>query len=145
MALDSPERTLGLVHTARKHFPGLVILARAFDWQDAHDLREAGVDHVYRQSLDTSLRMGADALRLLGFRAYHAERATQTFLRHDEESLRELTESRRGERSTYLSDARRRIEDLERLLLADLADVDLERDAGWDPESLREEFREPRS
>jgi CPA2 family monovalent cation:H+ antiporter-2 len=141
LALDSPERTLELVHTARKHFPNLTILARAFDWQDAHDLHEAGVDHVYRQSLDTSLRMGADALRLLGFRAYHAERATQTFLRHDEESLRELTASRKGERSAYLSDARRRIEDLERILLADLAEADLDRDAGWDPESLREEFR----
>jgi len=141
LALDSPERTLELVHTARKHFPNLTILARAFDWQDAHDLHEAGVDHVYRQSLDTSLRMGADALRLLGFRAYHAERATQTFLRHDEESLRELTASRKGERSAYLSDARRRIEDLERILLADMAEADLDRDAGWDPESLREEFR----
>jgi monovalent cation:proton antiporter-2 (CPA2) family protein len=141
LALDSPERTLELVRTARKHFPNLAILARAFDWQDAHDLREAGVEHVYRQSLDTSLRMGADALRLLGFRAYHAERATQTFLRHDEESLQELTASRRGERSAYLSDARRRIEDLERILLADLAEADLDRDGGWDPESLREEYR----
>jgi monovalent cation:proton antiporter-2 (CPA2) family protein len=141
LALDSPERTLELVHTARKHFPNLTILARAFDWQDAHDLQEAGVEHVYRQSLDTSLRMGADALRLMGFRAYHAERATQTFLRHDEESLRELTASRKGERSAYLSDARRRIEDLEGILLADLAEADLDRDAGWDPESLREEFR----
>lgn len=141
LALDSPERTLELVHTVRKHFPNLTILARAFDWQDAHDLQEAGVDHVYRQSLDTSLRMGADALRLLGFRAYHAERATQTFLRHDEESLRELTASRKGAQSTYLSDARRRIEDLERILLADMAEADLDRDAGWDPESLREEFR----
>jgi len=141
LALGLPERTLELVHTVRKHFPDLTILARAFDWQDAHDLYEAGVDHVYRQSLDTSLRMGADALRLLGFRAYHAERATQTFLRHDEESLRELTASRKGERSAYISDARRRIEDLERILLADMAEVDLDRDAGWDPESLREEFR----
>ena len=141
LALGLPERTLELVHTVRKHFPNLTILARAFDWQDAHDLQEAGVDHVYRQSLDTSLRMGADALRLLGFRAYHAERATQTFLRHDEESLRELTASRKGERSAYLSDARRRIEDLERILLADMAEADLDRDAGWDPESLREEFR----
>lgn len=142
LALGLPERTLELVHTVRKHFPDLTILARAFDWEDAHDLHEAGVDHVYRQSLDTSLRMGADALRLLGFRAYHAERATQTFLRHDEESLRDLTASRKGERSAYLSDARRRIEDLERILLADMAEADLDRDAGWDPESLREEFRD---
>jgi hypothetical protein len=106
-----------------------------------HDLLEAGVQHVYRQSLDTPLRMGAEALGLLGFRAYHAERAAQAFLRHDEVSLRQLTESRHAERSVYLSAARRRIEDLERMLLADLEAADLDRDAGWDPESLREELR----
>ncbi len=99
------------------------------------------MEHVYRQSLDASLRMGADALHMLGFRAYHAERAIQTFLKHDEESLRALTESRRKERSVYLSDARRRIESLEQLLRQDMADPeDLDRDAGWDPESLREEY-----
>jgi len=141
LALDSPERTLALVHSVKSRYPHLEILARAFDWPDAHDLQEAGVEHVYRQSLDASLRMGADALRLLGLRAYHAERATLTFLRHDEESLRTLTRSRAGG-STYMSEARQRIRDLEDLLLADLEEPDLDRDAGWDPESLRDEFKE---
>jgi voltage-gated potassium channel Kch len=142
ISLDSPAATLDLVHTVRKHFPNLRILARAFDWQDAHDLQEAGVERVYRDTLDTSLRTGADALRLLGFRAHHAERATQTFLRHDEESLRELTKSRQGEHSAYITDARRRIQELERILLADLAAPPQDRDAGWDPETLREEYRD---
>jgi monovalent cation:proton antiporter-2 (CPA2) family protein len=143
LAVDGPERTLELAKTARKHFPNLTILARAFDWRDAHDLREAGVEHVYRQTLDTALRMGADTLSLLGFRAYQAHRATQTFLRHDEESLVHLAEWRgREDRSGYLSAARQRIEELEQLLLADLEEEDLDRDAGWDPESLREDFRQ---
>lgn len=140
LALDSPERTLQLVHLAHKHFPHLTILARAFDWSDAHELLAAGVTHVYRDALDTSLRLGADALRALGFRAYHAQRAAQTFLRYDEESLRQLT-AQRTDRSVYMLAARRRIEDLERLLQADLAGVDLDRDAGWDVDSLRDEVR----
>ncbi|MDX1547097.1 MAG: monovalent cation:proton antiporter-2 (CPA2) family protein [Rhodothermales bacterium] len=140
LALDTPERTLRLVHTARKHFPHLTILARAFDWNDAHDLLEAGVTHVYRQALDASLRMGTDALGLLGFRAYQSHRAAQKFLQHDEESLRALTAERRQDRTRYLNAARQRIEDLERLLLADLEDTGLERDAGWDAESLRRDF-----
>jgi CPA2 family monovalent cation:H+ antiporter-2/glutathione-regulated potassium-efflux system protein KefB len=140
IALDSPDRTLELVHTARKHFPQLTIMARAFDWQDAHDLLDAGVTHVYRDTLDTSLRLGADALRLLGFRAYRAHRAAQRFLRHDEESVRELT-GRRADRSVYVSAARQRIEDLERMFEADRAEPALDRDSGWDAESLREEFR----
>jgi CPA2 family monovalent cation:H+ antiporter-2/glutathione-regulated potassium-efflux system protein KefB len=136
LALDTPERTLDLVHTAHKHFPQITILARAFDWQDAHDLLDAGVPYVYRETLDTSLRLGADALRLLGFRAYQAQRAAQTFLRHDEESVRTLT-GQRSDRAVYQLAARQRIADLERILQADLAGVDLARDAGWDAESLR--------
>jgi monovalent cation:proton antiporter-2 (CPA2) family protein len=139
LALDSPETTMALVKTAQKHFPNLTILARAFDWADAHDLQEAGVEHIYRHSLDTSLRMGADALRLLGFRAFHAERATQTFLKHDEESLRTLHESRQENRSRWVSEARQRIQDLEQILLADMAEPELDRDAGWDADPIRED------
>jgi monovalent cation:proton antiporter-2 (CPA2) family protein len=143
LAIDSPEKTLELVETVRKHFPHITILARAFDWEDAHALLEAGVAYVYREALDSSLRMGADALRLLGFRAYQAQRAAQKFLRYDEDSLRELT-GRRADRKVYINAARQRIADLEQLLLADLADGGQERDAGWDAESLREEARSGR-
>jgi CPA2 family monovalent cation:H+ antiporter-2 len=142
LALDTPERTLAMVRVVREHDPHLVILARAFDWADAHDLIEAGVTHVYRQSLDSSVRMGTDALRLLGFRAYQAQRAAQKFLRHDEESLRELTEGRR-DRAVYNNAARQRIETLERILRDDREDEGLERDSGWDAESLRDDFGRP--
>jgi voltage-gated potassium channel Kch len=141
IALDTPERTLALVHTVRKHFPQLTILARAFDWQDAHALMAAGVPHVYRDTVDTSLRLGTDALRLLGFRAYRAHRAAQRFWQHDQESLRELA-GRLGDPTQYVGAARRRIEDLERMFEADRTDPLLDRDAGWDAESLRLEFRD---
>jgi monovalent cation:proton antiporter-2 (CPA2) family protein len=138
IALDSPEKTLALVHTARKHFPQLVILARAFDWSDAYDLVEAGVEHVYRDTLDTALRLGTDAMGRLGFRAHYSHRAARKFLRHDEESLRELT-TRRKE-AGYLGAMRRRIEELEQMFQADLGEPDLSRDAGWDAESLRADY-----
>ena len=57
---------------------------------EAYELLEAGVEHVFRDKLDSSLRLGVEALRLLGFRAHHAHRAAQTFRRHDERALREL-------------------------------------------------------
>jgi CPA2 family monovalent cation:H+ antiporter-2/glutathione-regulated potassium-efflux system protein KefB len=138
LALDTPERTLALAHRVRQHFPHLTIMARAFDWDDAHDLLAAGVTHVYRASIDTSLRLGSDALHLLGFRAHQARRAAQKFLKHDEESVRELTQTR-ADRAGYLSAARRRIEELERQMRADLTDLRLDSDSGWDAESLREE------
>jgi monovalent cation:proton antiporter-2 (CPA2) family protein len=141
LALDSPERTLEVVRIARTHFPHLTILARAFDWDDAYDLHAAGVTHVYRESLDTALRTGEAALRLLGFRAHQAHRAAQTFRRHDERYQRELT-TERADRTMYLSAARERIAELERLLRLDLEARDLDADAGWDAESLREEVRQ---
>jgi Kef-type K+ transport system membrane component KefB/Trk K+ transport system NAD-binding subunit len=143
LALDSPEKTLELVHTAQKHFPNLTIYARAFDWNDAQDLLRAGVAYVYRESADTALRMGAEVMQQLGFRAHHAYRATQTFRRHDELALRELPDMKHDQ-AAYITAARRRIADLEQLLLADLADPQLDRDAGWDPDSLREEARSGR-
>jgi CPA2 family monovalent cation:H+ antiporter-2 len=142
IALDTPERTLQLATTATRHFPRLTILARAFDWQDAHALLDAGVEHVYRESLDTSLRLGTDALRLLGFRGHQAHRAGQRFRRHDEESLRELTAARQ-DGTRYISATRQRVEDLERMFEADRAELLLDHDAGWDADSLREEARTP--
>jgi voltage-gated potassium channel Kch len=142
IALDSPERTLQLVHTVQTHFPHLEIMARAFEWDDAHDLVEAGVAHVYTESLDTSLRAGADALTSLGFRAYHSHRSARQFLRHDEASLSQLTAERRVSRARYMTAARKHIEDLERLLQADLGEFGRDRDLGWDAESLREDVRQ---
>ena len=141
IALDTPERTLALVELAKKHFPDLTIMARAFDWDDSYELIEAGVTYVYREALDTSMRMGTDALRLLGFRAYQAQRAAQTFRQYDNESLFELTK-KRGDRTVFLNSARQRIENLERLLAADQVERDPSRDSGWDAESLRDELRQ---
>ena len=141
LAVDDPGKTLELVHLARRHFPHLTILARAADRSDAYELIDAGVTHIYRETLDTSLGVGVDALRLLGFRGYQAQRAARQFFRHDEESVRLMT-SLRGDRTRYVNLARERIADLERTLLADLEDRDgLDRDAGWDAESLRDEVR----
>lgn len=137
LALDSAEATLSLVHGIRRHYPHLQILARAFDWDDAHALLEAGAHRVYRQQLDTPLRAGAEAMHLLGFRAHQAHRAAQKFLRHDEDMARELT-AHRGDRDRYLNVARERIETLERIMLADLREPGLDRDVGWDAGTQRE-------
>ena len=139
VALDDLKTSRQLVATAEKHFPGITVLARASSRSDAYELLDAGVEHVVRDKLDSSLRLGVEALRRLGFRAHQAHRAAQIFRRHDERALRELAQMRH-DRKRYLSAARRRIEELEELLESDLDDPGEMRDAGWDPESLREEY-----
>ena len=139
LALDSGEKNRELVATARKHFPQVTLLARARNRSEAYELLDAGVEHVFRDKLDSSLKLGVQALRLLGFRAHQAHRAAQTFRRHDEQAVRELA-AMRHDQKLYISTARQRIEDLEELLLGDLADPGEMRDAGWDPDSLRQEY-----
>ncbi len=136
LALDSPEKNRELVATAGKHFPHLKILARASGRGDAYDLLDAGVEHVYRETLETSLRMGVDALRLLGYRSYQAHRAARTFRRHDEATVRELA-AMRHDQKTYINVARERIRGLEEILRSDLEERPDTADAGWDVESLR--------
>ena len=140
IALDTPEKTFQLVETVTKHFPRLRILARAYDRPDTYELMDRGVEHVYRETLDSSLQMGVDALRLLGHRAYRAHRAARTFKRHDEHALEELA-SARQDRARYLSMAKEKISSLEQLMLSDLEHTSSESDMGWDVESLREEIQ----
>jgi voltage-gated potassium channel Kch len=139
LALDEPEEIRKLVETARKHFPNLRVLARAFDRTDAYELLDAGVEHVYRDTLDTSLRVGVDALHLLGFRAYQAQRAAQKFRQHDDAVVREMA-SVRHDWKQYMNVARHRIRELEEILRADVEDQAETKDLGWDAETLRAEF-----
>jgi monovalent cation:proton antiporter-2 (CPA2) family protein len=141
IATEDHDRVVGIVETVKKHFPNLTILARATGRPEAYELLDLGVEHVYRETLDTSLQTGVDALRLLGRRAHQAHRAAKTFRRHDEESVRELG-AMRHDRKSYMSAARERIESLEELLRSEIEDPGTDRDAGWDTESLREEHEE---
>ena len=142
VAIGDPKKTLRLAQTARKHFPHLRILTRAAGRYEAYELTEGGLENVYRDTLDSSLRLGVDALRMLNVRAYHAFRSARTFRRHDEESVRELA-LMRHDHKTYIDTARQRISDLEELLLSDLGGRNETEDVGWDAESMRQEFGEP--
>ncbi len=140
IAVDDHDTVLELVETARKHWPHLRILARATGRTEAYDLLDAGVDHVYRETFDASVRIGVDALRALGHPAYDAHRRGRAFRRHDERLLGELA-PHRGDRAAYIREANRRREEMERILADDAADpTSRHHDAGWDADSLREEY-----
>jgi len=138
IAVGGQDRTMELVEMAKKHFPHLKIFARADGWFESFELVQRGVDHIYRESSDTALRTGSDVLRRLGLRGHQTHRAAQRFLRADEKSMRELAKSW-GDDKAYFSAARERIDELEKLMLAELEEEKV-RDAGWDAESIREDF-----
>ena len=138
VALDDQTRSISLIETVQKHFPNLTILARARGRVEAYEILDKGIQNVYRETFDTSLQMGVDALRALGFRAHQAHRAAQKFRRHDEASLRELA-ALRHDRGKYLSAAREHIDFLEQTMLQDLTEEDNLKDLGWDAASLRDD------
>jgi CPA2 family monovalent cation:H+ antiporter-2 len=134
IAIDSAEKRLEMIETIKKHFPNLRMLVRATNRFDAYDQMNAGMLHVYRETLDTSIRVGVDAMKLLGYRAYSAHRAARTFLKYDELSLKKLASIR--EEDQYIDTARELIEELEDIIKADNHNFILNRDAGWDEDSL---------
>ncbi len=138
-ALDSPEMNLQVIQTARRHFPNLHILARAHGRQEAYQVLDAKADGVYRETLDTSLRLAGDALRFLGFRALTVERALLAFRCHDERVVREMA-GYTGDQQTYIREARARIEELDLLFRSDdRGDPISQQMAAWDITSLLED------
>src|SRR5690606_26559350 len=110
LCVGDPDVTLALAKQVRKHFPHLTIIARAAGRLSAYELLESGVEHVHRESVDGALRLGADALHLLGRRAHDAQRRAQLFRRRDGENLRRLSTLFRDRESDF-SMARAAIDD----------------------------------
>lgn len=138
LCISDAERTREIAATLKKHFPNVQVMARAAARFEAYDLLNAGLTHVYRDSLDTSLRMGMDALRLIGTPAHEAHRAIKAFQRRDEQNLRILAPKWRSD--SYVTVARESIEELERSLRQDLSRLSGDEARAWDNESLRRDF-----
>ncbi len=62
------------------------------------------------------------------------------FRKHDDRALKHLS-AIRDDRKQYINLAREKIEELEKVIEEDLQDRSLDHDAGWDVETLKEEFR----
>ncbi|QIP12260.1 potassium transporter [Spirosoma aureum] len=134
IAISDEEKRLELIETIKKHFPELHILVRSTNRYDAYDLMNAGILHIYRETLDTSLRLGVDVMKLLGHRAHEANRAAKMFFTHDERTLKRLSAIRNDEEYFYA--VRQNQEELERVIQADRTAHTLQIDEGWDEESL---------
>lgn len=140
IATDHPEQTREIVKMAQRYFPHLQLLVRAAHNEDTFELMDLGVLHIYRETVDTSLRLGVDALRMLGNRAYRSERAARTFFRQDERTLKGLS-ALRDDKKQYINSMKERIEEMEKLISSDRVKTWLDEGQGWDPETLRDEIR----
>jgi monovalent cation:H+ antiporter-2, CPA2 family len=94
IALRDADVTMKIVQTARQHYPHLRIFLRAYGRSSAYQFLDAGEQGFYRDTLDSSLRMGVDVLCALGKPAHAAHRAAKRYRKADEASLREYAVKR---------------------------------------------------
>jgi glutathione-regulated potassium-efflux system ancillary protein KefC/glutathione-regulated potassium-efflux system protein KefB len=142
VAVDDQEKTLEIVEHARKHFPHLKILARAYDRRHVYELMARNVDGFERETFEGALRLGAQALRALGRHAHQAERAAGLFRRHDERQLHEMAQHWGEDFDAYRAAVNARRDMLEEALRRDLSAYGSSiPDDAWSTESLDAENR----
>ncbi len=87
LAIEDTKTSVQVAELVKKHFPHLVIFARARNRVHAYQLMEIGIDNIYRETFASSLETGRDVLKRLGLSDYESERTVEIFRRHDEAQL----------------------------------------------------------
>lgn len=142
IAIDDQAKTLELVDTARRHFPHLKVVARAFDRRHAYELMQRNVDALERETFESSIRLGVKTLAMLGQNAFRAERAGRVFRSYDEKLLSEMSKLWGGDFAAFQKAVRDRSALFEELLRVDIAAMEAE--AGERDEAVEEYVREAR-
>jgi len=118
IAIDDREKAVAMIHVSKMQFPGLKVLARAYDRTHAYELIHAGADYIARETFGSALGVGEQALKLLGLDAERADRMARSFEKHDTEGMYKLAEVW-GDDHEYGLRLRQNLEDLENVLQAD--------------------------
>ncbi|WP_151448803.1 glutathione-regulated potassium-efflux system protein KefC [Lacisediminimonas profundi] len=119
VAIDDVGDSLKLVEVVREAFPGLLILARARNVSHYYDLLDRGVTLIERETFESALRLGQDALQHLGFDAHFAREAALKFRSHNLASLLKVYPHYKDQ-ETMVSMARQARDELEQMFASDL-------------------------
>jgi glutathione-regulated potassium-efflux system ancillary protein KefC len=90
VAIDQMEDSLKLVDLARTHFPNLQMVVRARNVRHWLELAARGVATAERETFESALRSGRQALERLGMRPYEARELADTFRRNNEATLQAM-------------------------------------------------------
>ena len=88
LTLDDIEDSIQVAKYIKRTYPHIRILARARDRQHVYRLREAGVEHIWRETYLSALGMSYDALVNLGIDPKKAYDDIEIFRDYDEALLR---------------------------------------------------------
>jgi glutathione-regulated potassium-efflux system protein KefB len=87
VAIDDRDRATRMVEHVKKLYPGVWVLARAFDRGHGYELREAGADDVVSETYHSALELGGHALTAMGVHPLRAKQMTWAF--YDNEAAHE--------------------------------------------------------
>lgn len=82
-AIDDIEANLKLTDLVRESFPNIRIIARARNVSHYVELKTRGVDIVERETFESALRLGRQALESLGMDRFRARELADQFRRHN--------------------------------------------------------------
>jgi glutathione-regulated potassium-efflux system ancillary protein KefC len=90
VAIDDVESSVKLVQNVREHFPKLQIVARARNVGHWQQLRSLGVKVVERETFESAVMVGRQALQVLGVGAYEAKERADVFRRHNIQAMENI-------------------------------------------------------
>lgn len=115
IAVDEAEKAMEIIDLAQKYFPNLKIAVRAIDRTHAYRIIQKGVKVFRRESFDSAVNLGIDALTLLGEAPEMAKKAGNLFKQYDESALVELADVW-GDDQHYGAAVRQHLADLKQVL-----------------------------
>jgi glutathione-regulated potassium-efflux system ancillary protein KefC len=131
VAIDEADAALRLVDLVHQNFPQMKVIARAWDVAHVFELLEHDVDVYERESFEGALRLGEEALKLLGFSAWRAKQAAHLFRAHDDETLSEIYRHYHEDidvRARISADARERLREM---MQSDEEHISSDADEAW--------------
>jgi glutathione-regulated potassium-efflux system ancillary protein KefC len=130
VAVDDQEDSLEIVDLAQEHFPHLKLVVRARNVAHVYELIDRDIHTWERETFDSSLRMGTDVLKVLGWESYSAVKAAARFRDHNIQLIYNQ-HSVRGDRAKLVSAVKQAREDLEKMFAGEDEQRKRHHD-GWD-------------
>ncbi|WP_378187846.1 monovalent cation:proton antiporter-2 (CPA2) family protein [Aquimarina sp. W85] len=135
-ATNKIEVSKAISNIVKEKYPHVELMIRTKNRYDAYELLNLGHQNIYRESLDTSLTLARDVLSKMGFRKYTLQRQVQNFIKYDEDSLRRLAKDAKRD-GAYIFNARKELEQQEKLLNEDFKRGIVDYDTHWDSDYIR--------
>ncbi|MCU7837109.1 MAG: monovalent cation:proton antiporter-2 (CPA2) family protein [gamma proteobacterium symbiont of Taylorina sp.] len=129
ICVDDPQMVLDIVDMAKKHFPHLTILSRAYDMGHAFELLDRDIKLFQREMLSSAMILGEKTLTELGYGAYEAHHATKIFCDHDRNLFQQLYQTDALEKRISIS--RQARDELEKVLAGDQEEQSRRNYDGW--------------